>query len=276
MSLQPRPAGRGAAQARTGGGDPPRSRRSRARSGQQPDPSRLGVPRPQRKPAAITLVDEALAMRRRRCRPTIRTSPKRCTSAAGWRSAREQEGFYRQAIAILPDTAAAVERRVTMLLALATNLRRQGRLEEAVTARAKRSQPPSERSDPSISHRCRDDPRRRSRYRHRTGSRRRRAALSPRPGAAHAAIRREQHSPGARAEQPGGLLGERGYDESERHFRRALAISQSATGPEHPASPTRCATGRRARPAGSPDGSGNAGARSAGPADAHWVRGIRP
>ena len=31
-----------------------------------------------------------------------------------------------------------------------------------------------------------------------------------------------------------GLLGERGSDEAERHFRRALAISQSATGGQHP------------------------------------------
>ena len=46
----------------------------------------------------------------------------------------EQERFYRQALAILADDRAGAERRVTVLQALSTNLRRQGRPDEAVAA----------------------------------------------------------------------------------------------------------------------------------------------
>jgi tetratricopeptide (TPR) repeat protein len=44
----------------------------------------------------------------------------------------EQERLYRQALAALPTTPATAERRVTFLQALTTNLRRQGRLTQAV------------------------------------------------------------------------------------------------------------------------------------------------
>ena len=69
-----------------------------------------------------------------RCRLTIPTSPRRYYEL-GWVSfSREQERLYRQALEILRDVPAAAERRIVMLQALSTNLRRQGRLAEAVTA----------------------------------------------------------------------------------------------------------------------------------------------
>ena len=43
-----------------------------------------------------------------------------------------------------------------------------------------------------------------------------------------------QHPPPARDEQPRAAARRRGDAEAEAIYRRALAISQSATGPEHP------------------------------------------
>jgi tetratricopeptide (TPR) repeat protein len=53
----------------------------------------------------------------------------------GWVSfSREQEGLYRQALDILSGVPSAADRRIVILQALSTNLRRQGRLAEAVAA----------------------------------------------------------------------------------------------------------------------------------------------
>ena len=83
---------------------------------------------------ARPLVGEALDLRRASL-PPDHPDIADALYELGWLSfGREQERLYRQALAILTGVPAAAERRVTMLQALSTNLRRQGRLAEAVAA----------------------------------------------------------------------------------------------------------------------------------------------
>ena len=83
---------------------------------------------------AAKLVDEALDIRRAALPPN-HPDIAEALHERGWLAySSEQESFYRQALAILRDTAATADRRVTLLQALSTNLRRQGRLAEAVAA----------------------------------------------------------------------------------------------------------------------------------------------
>ena len=85
-------------------------------------------------PPAVTLVREALAIRERAL-PAGHPEIADALYELGWLSGGEQqEEIYNDALAIMADTGAVAERRVTVLQSLSTNLRRQGRLEEAVEA----------------------------------------------------------------------------------------------------------------------------------------------
>ena len=184
---------------------------------------------------AITLVDEALALRRA-AMPPDHPEVAEALYERGWLTfGREQEGLYRQAMALLPDTAAAAPRRVTMLLAIATNLRRQGRLDEAVgaardaLAAAERSLGPDHQSTGLAMIHLGDHVHATEQDRDAAERLYRRGldVLTRRLGEDHMRLLHGLNS-------LAGLLGERGSDEAERHFRRALAISQSATGGQHP------------------------------------------
>src|SRR5688572_6478963 len=85
-------------------------------------------------PAAVTLVREALAIRQRAL-PAGHAEIADALYELGWLNGGvQQEQIYNDALAIMPDTGAVAEKRVNVLQSLSTNLRRQGRLEEAVTA----------------------------------------------------------------------------------------------------------------------------------------------
>ena len=84
-------------------------------------------------PPATKLVDEALEIRRAALPATHADIADALFERGRLAFATEQESYFRQAIAIPANTPAMVERRVSWLQSLATNLRRQGRLEEAVT-----------------------------------------------------------------------------------------------------------------------------------------------
>jgi serine/threonine-protein kinase len=82
---------------------------------------------------ARAIVSEALALRQDAL-PPDHPDIAEALYELGWLTGGPpQEALYRQALDILPDTGAPAERRVTLLQALATNYRRQGRLSEAVT-----------------------------------------------------------------------------------------------------------------------------------------------
>ena len=203
--------------------------------GEQPNSPRVGAPRPQRLPAAIKLVDEALAIRRAAL-PPDHPDVADALYERGWLSySTEQEGLYRQALAILSDTVATADRRLTLLLSLSTNLRRQGRLAEAV-ASAREALAMAERSF-GPDH-------------HATGQALIHLAdhvydIEPDVAGAERLYRRGLDLLTRRfgddsirlihgLNSLASLLSNRGVDEAERHFRHALAISRSATGPEHP------------------------------------------
>lgn len=81
---------------------------------------------------ARALVREALDIRRR-VLPRNHPAVAEAYFELGWLfGGREQERYYRQSLALLPDTGASVEQRVKVMQGLATNLRRQGRLDETV------------------------------------------------------------------------------------------------------------------------------------------------
>ena len=83
---------------------------------------------------ARPLVREALELRRHSL-PPGHPDIADALYELGWLSwGPEQERLYRQAADILSGVPAAADRRVTLLQALSTNLRRQGRLSEAVAA----------------------------------------------------------------------------------------------------------------------------------------------
>jgi serine/threonine-protein kinase len=83
---------------------------------------------------ARPLVREALAIRRDVLAPD-HPDVADAVYELGWLAfGPEQEQLYRQAFSILGDGASTAERRVVLLHAMGTNLRRQGRLAEAVAA----------------------------------------------------------------------------------------------------------------------------------------------
>ena len=83
---------------------------------------------------ARPLVDEALEIRQA-VLPPAHADIADAYYELGWLiGGPGQEELHRKALAILPDTGASAQLRVTVLQALSTNLRRQGRLSEAVSA----------------------------------------------------------------------------------------------------------------------------------------------
>ena len=184
---------------------------------------------------ARQLVTEALDIRRAAL-PADHADIADALYELGWLSfGPEQERLYRQALAVLPDTAPTAERRVTWLQALSTNLRRQGRMDEAVAA---------DRDALELAER------RLGTEHHVTGYAmihladhvkdivqdveaaerllRRGLDLVARQFGTHSV--RLLHGLNSLAD----LLGDRGDPQAEQLYRRALAISRSATGPEHP------------------------------------------
>jgi serine/threonine-protein kinase len=147
----------------------------------------------------------------------------------------EQERLYREAIDIAARTPATAEGQVRWLQALATNLRRQGRLSEAVAA-ARRGLVIAEQAL-GAEH-------------HTTGFTMIHVADHVRDieqdvAAAEQLYRRGlelmiRHYGENSSRQIHGLnslaalRGSQGHDEAERLLRRALFISESSTGPEHP------------------------------------------
>jgi serine/threonine-protein kinase len=184
---------------------------------------------------ARTLVDEALSLRRAAL-PTDHPDVAEALYERGWLAfGAEQERFYRQAIAILTGKAASAERCVTWLQALATNLRRQGRLPEAVAtsreslAMAERLFGPEHHATgyamihlgDHVSDIDQDVVTAERLYR-------RGLELMTRRFGDNSI--RLLHGLNSLAD----LLAARGATEAELHYRRALAISQSTTGAEHP------------------------------------------
>jgi serine/threonine-protein kinase len=154
----------------------------------------------------------------------------------GWVSfSREQEGLYRQALEILSGVPSAADRRIVILQALSTNLRRQGRLAEAVAAG---------RQALAISRAAF------GRQHHTTGEAMIHLAdhvsdIENDDAAAEKLYRDGLDLVGGHfgdhsvrllhgLNSLGRLLGRRGDAEAEALYRRALAISVSATGPGHP------------------------------------------
>ena len=83
---------------------------------------------------ARALVGEALDLRRGSL-PPAHPDIAEAYYELGWVTfGREQERLYRQALEILSGVPGAAEQRITILQALSTNVRRQGRLAEAVAA----------------------------------------------------------------------------------------------------------------------------------------------
>ena len=146
-----------------------------------------------------------------------------------------QERLYREALAILPDSGALAERRVTTLLALSTNLRRQGRLEEALSGGREALRAAQRVYGPDhyvagdamvhlgdhVYHIEHDTAAAEQLYRNGL------LLLTQRFGENSIRLVHGLNSLAT-------LLGERGDASAEQLLRRALAIRQSATGPEHP------------------------------------------
>ena len=186
-------------------------------------------------PQATTLVDEALEIRRAALPGTHPDVAEALYERGRLTFGAEQERYFRQAIAMLANTPTMVERRVAWLHSFATNLRRQGRLDEAVTT-AREALAVAEQSF-GVEHAA-------------TGTamihladhvsdveedlaaaeqlyRRGLALLSRRFGENSLRLVHGLNSLGS-------LLGGKADNEAEVLYRRALAISRSATGPEHP------------------------------------------
>jgi tetratricopeptide (TPR) repeat protein len=184
---------------------------------------------------ARPLVMEALDLRRRSL-PAGHPDIADALYELGWIAfGAEQERLYRQALEILTPIPAAADRRITMLQALATNLRRQGRLPEALAAArdalavAEGSYGPEHHTTGSAMIHLGDhvndieeDAAAAERL-YRRGL----ELLTRHYGAASIRLLHGMNSLAR-------LLGSRGDNEAETIARRALAISQSATGSEHP------------------------------------------
>jgi serine/threonine-protein kinase len=147
-----------------------------------------------------------------------------------------QERLQRLALDILPDTGAIAERRVTVLQSLSTNLRRQGRMDEAVA---------TDREAVNVAERVFGPEHHITAYamihlgdhvrdiEQNTDEaerlfRRGLAVLSKQLGEQNLRLLHGLNSLGS-------LLSGRGDAEAEQVFRRALALRESATGPDHPA-----------------------------------------
>ena len=184
---------------------------------------------------ARPLVTEALELRRSSL-PENHPEIADAFYELGWlRFGPEQERLYRQALAILINVPATAERRMTLLQALSTNLRRQGRLAEAVAAGrdalvvAEGSFGPEHHTTGYAMIQLADhindiegDVAAAERL-YRRGL----ELMTRHYGEGHIRLLHGMNS-------LGWLLSGRGDVESETIYRRALAISQSATGPEHP------------------------------------------
>ena len=186
-------------------------------------------------PTARTLVSEALDIRRS-VLPANHPDVADALYESGWlRSGVEQERLYRQSLAILSETNASAERRIVLLQALSTNLRRQGRPADAVAIGREALNVAEASFGPDH---------------HLTGQamihlgdhvweveqnageaerlyRRGLELITPQFGDNSIRL---LHGLNSLAE----LKGEQNDAEAEVLFRRALAISRSATGPEHP------------------------------------------
>jgi serine/threonine-protein kinase len=184
---------------------------------------------------ARALVSEALQIRQSALGPT-HPDVADALYELGWLAfGPEQETIYRRALSILPDTGLAAERRVALLQAISTNLRRQARYEEAVTA-GREALRVSERAF-GLNHATtgyamihladhihdivQDVDEAERLYR------RGLELMEQQFGENSTRLIHGLHS-------LGDLLAKRGDNEAERLFRRSLAIRQSATGPEHP------------------------------------------
>ena len=184
---------------------------------------------------ARSLVTEALGLRRAAL-PADHPDVAEALYELGWVSyGREQEALYRQAVAALLDAPVAAEQRVRLLQALSTNLRRQGRLADAVAA---------DREALAVAERSFGP------EHHATGYAMIHLAdhiydIEQDAATAERLYRRgieliERQLGGASVRLIHGLnslaklLGDRGDGDAESVSRRALAISRSASGPDHP------------------------------------------
>jgi serine/threonine-protein kinase len=184
---------------------------------------------------ARPLVMEALDLRRRSL-PAGHPDIADALYELGWIAyGADQERLYRQALEILTPIPAAADRRITMLQGLATNLRRQGRLAEAVAAArdalavAEGSYGPEHHTTGSAMIHLGDH----------VNDIEEDAAAAERLYRRGLELLTRHYGEGSIRLLHGmnslvGLLGSRGDTEAEAIARRALAISQSATGPEHP------------------------------------------
>ncbi len=184
---------------------------------------------------ARTLVTEALEIRRRALPPN-HPDVAEALYELGWLTGGpSQERLYRQALDILPDTGPAATRRVTLLQAISTSMRRQGRFAEAVSTDrealrvAERAFGPEHAATGNamihLADHVRDIEQDLA-----TAERlyRRGLELTARKYGENSL--RLLHG----LQSLGTLLSGRGEVEAERLFRRAIAIRRTATGPEHP------------------------------------------
>ena len=184
---------------------------------------------------ARPLVIEALDLRRRSL-PAGHPDIADALYELGWITfGAEQERLYRQALEILTPIPAAADRRITMLQALATNLRRQGRLPEAVAAArdalavAEGSYGPEHYTTGAAMIHLGDH----------VNDIEEDAAAAERLYRRGLELLTSHYGEGSIRLLHGmnslvRVLSSRGDGEAEVIARRALAISQSATGPEHP------------------------------------------
>jgi serine/threonine-protein kinase len=184
---------------------------------------------------ARKLVAEALELRRRTL-PANHPDVADALYELGWLNGGPlQEQLYRQALDILPDTGVLAERRVTILQALSTNHRRQGRLAEAVTAgrdalRAAESAfgPEHHATGTAMIHlgdhvRDIEQDQAAAERLYRDGL----ALIARQFGENSVRLLHGLNSLGT-------LLSAHNEAEAEQVFRRAIAIRRAATGPEHP------------------------------------------
>lgn len=179
--------------------------------------------------------EEALAIRQRTL-PPGHPAIAEALFELGWvTGGPEQERLYTQVLTILPDTGPSAERRVAVLQGLTTNLRRQGRLDEAVAVSrdallvAERAlgtdHPVTGYAMIHLGDHVRDiegDLVTAERL-YRRGL----ELMTLRYGEQSIRLLHGLNSLAA-------LLGERGDNEAEQQLRRALAIRQTASSPEHP------------------------------------------
>jgi tetratricopeptide (TPR) repeat protein len=184
---------------------------------------------------AIARITEALQIRMR-VLPEDHPEIADALYELGWLSGGPpQERLYRQALDILPDTGAIAERRITVLQALSTNLRRQARFEEAVAA-GREALELAERVFGAEHHTTGyamvhlADHVRDLEQNDTAAERLYRRGLTLMTRELGESSTRLLHGLNSLAE----LLGQRGDAEAESVALRALAIRRSASGPEHP------------------------------------------